>query len=423
MHNILTIAWNLIKRMIGRRRGVIAYILMPGVIVSVIIWMTSGTADHKTNMLYTNLDSGPAGAHIIAELEKTGDYTLIEKEDAGGLRTGVLNEEGGAGLFIPAGYSASLLSGKMPQIHIYELKTSEASITLKMKAGEIGDRLRELASAVNAAGTGAATGTAEDTTGAKAVSSASETASAMSGTSGTVGGPDANSAAAPDSQLTAILQQAEQHLVGSQKTDYNLYPRESLGVVTGFMLMFLMAMVTSSVSFIMDDRRRRTMMRMFSAPVRSYEIAIGNFLGSFTVGVIQVAAVLLVGRYVLNYNFELPMNLYFLILAAFMLVCMGLASTVAGLIRNPNNAGMLNALILTPTCMLGGCFWPISIMPEYMQKAANFVPQKWAIQAADLAATGSGWSELWLPFAVLGLMAAVLLAIGSAILRPSEAAV
>ncbi|AIQ14780.1 ABC transporter permease [Paenibacillus durus] len=389
MHNIITIAWNLIKRMIGRRRGVIAYILMPGVIVSVIIWMTGGTVDHKTNVLYTNLDGGPAGAHIIAELEKTGDYTLIEKKDAGGLRTGVLNEEGGAGLEIPAGYSASLLTGQLPQIHIYELKTSAASIALKMKAEEIGGRLREVASAVGAAGNGASAGTAD----------------------------------AREAQLSTVLQQAEQHLVGSQKTDYNLYPRESLSVVTGFMLMFLMAMVTSSVSFIMDDRKQRTMMRMFSAPVRSYEIALGNFLGSFTVGVLQVAAVLLVGRYVLNYNYELPMYLYFLILVAFMLVCMGLASTVAGFIRNPNNAGMLNALILTPTCMLGGCFWPISIMPEYMQKAANFVPQKWAIQAADLAATGSGWSELWLPFAVLGLMAAILLAIGSAILRPSESAV
>ncbi|WP_025697437.1 ABC transporter permease, partial [Paenibacillus forsythiae] len=385
MHNILTISWNLVKRMIGRRRGVIAYILMPGVVISFIIWMTSGAGDSKTNVLYTNLDSGAAGAHVIAELKKTGDYALVEKVSGDELRTGVLNEEGAAGLEIPAGYTASLLGGQKPQIHIYELKTSAASIALKMKASEIGERLREAASAVGAAGTGASSGTADGANDAKAVGSAI----------GTTAGREA--------QLSAILQQAERHLVGSQKTDFNLYPRESLGVVTGFMLMFLMAMVTSSVSYIMDDRKQRTMMRMFSAPVRSHEIALGNFLGSFTVGVIQVAAVLLVGRYALNYSYELPLYLYFLILAAFMLVCMGLASTVAGLIRNPNNAGMLNALILTPTCMLGGCFWPISIMPDYMQKAANFVPQKWAIQAADLAATGSGWSELWLPFAVLGL--------------------
>jgi ABC-2 type transport system permease protein len=224
-------------------------------------------------------------------------------------------------------------------------------------------------------------------------------------------------------QFAAVLKQAEQHYVGSARTDYDLYPRETLGVVTGLTLLFLMALVNSSVSLITDDRRGRTMMRMFSAPVRSYEIALGNFLGSFLVGIIQIVVVLSLGKWVLRYDYEMPMYLYFLVLAAFMLVSMGIASTIAGLMRNPSNAGMLNALILTPTCMLGGCFWPISIMPDYMQKAANFTPQKWAIQAVDIAATGGGWNELWLPFAILGLMAAVLLVIGSAILRPNEAGI
>lgn len=164
-------------------------------------------------------------------------------------------------------------------------------------------------------------------------------------------------------------------------------------------------------------------MRMFSAPVRSYEIALGNFLGSSMVGLIQIAVVLSLGKWVLRYDYEVPMYLYFLVLAAFMLVSMGIAGTVAGLIRNPNNTGTLNSLILTPTCMLGGCFWPLSIMPDYMQKAANFMPQKWAIQAVDIAAAGGGWDELWLPFAILGLMAVILLAIGSAILRPNEAGI
>lgn len=154
-------------------------------------------------------------------------------------------------------------------------------------------------------------------------------------------------------QLAAVLKQAEQHNVGSTRTDYDLYPRQTLGVITGLTLMFLMALVTSSVSRITDDRRGRTMMRMFSAPVRSYEIALGNFLGSALVGMIQITVVLVLGKWVLRYDYQLPLLLYFLVLAAFMLVSMGIASTVAGLIRNPRNAGMLNSLILTPTCMLG----------------------------------------------------------------------
>ncbi|MNC36262.1 ABC-2 type transporter [compost metagenome] len=288
-----------------------------------------------------------------------------------------------AGLLIPADYTTELLNGTQPQLTVYELKTTEDSVLVKMKAAAIANEMLVTAGTVKgAAGTGD-----------------------------------------PGAQFAAILQQAEQHNVGSIRTDYDLYPRQTLGVVTGMTLMFLMNLVTSTVNLIMDDRRGRTMMRMYSAPVRAHEIALGNFFGSFLVGIIQIAVVLSLGKWVLRYDYELPMYLYFLVLAAFMLVSMGIAGTVAGLIRNPRNAGMLNALILTPTCMLGGCFWPLTIMPEYMQKAANFTPQKWAIQAVDIAATGGGWNELWLPFAVLGLMAVILLAFGSATLRPNKAGI
>ncbi|MNJ65029.1 hypothetical protein D3C77_610210 [compost metagenome] len=70
--------------------------------------------------------------------------------------------------------------------------------------------------------------------------------------------------------------------------------------------------------------------------------------------------------------------------------------------------------------MIGGCFWPLSFMPEYMQKAANFVPQKWAIEAIELLSSGSSLQGVGVPLLILVLMAFVLLIIGSAILRPSE---
>ncbi|OKP90635.1 ABC transporter [Paenibacillus sp. P3E] len=381
MNKIFTIAWNMVKRTIGSRKGFLTYILLPSIVVAAIISVTGGMENHSATVLYTNRDTGAAGQHLLAELENTGDYKLVPRKDEAALKEGVIGQEGGVGIWIPAEYTAQLAHGEQPQLNIYELRTTETSIMFKMKVNTIANEMLQTAQTVHAFSGG--TGDAEAGFG-------------------------------------AILKQAGQHHVGSTRTDYDLYPRETLGVITGMTLMFLMSLVTSTVSLIMDDRRGRTMMRMFSAPVRSYEIALGNFLGSFMVGVIQIAVVLILGKWVLRYDYEVPAYLYFLVLAAFMLVSMGIASTVAGLVRNPRNAGMLNALILTPTCMLGGCFWPLSVMPDYMQKAANFMPQKWAIQAVDIAATGGGWNELWLPFAILGLMAAVLLAIGSAILRPNE---
>nr|WP_209869262.1 ABC transporter permease [Paenibacillus silagei] len=374
----------MIRRSIGTFRGLMVFILLPGIVVAAIISLTGGMAEGPATVLYANSDTGAAGRHLITELEQAGEYKFEPRGDEAALKEATIKQEGTVGVFIPAGYTAALMAGDPLQINIYELRASESSIMMKMKI----------------------------TATAAQIAEAAHTVAAASGGTGDM-----------QAQLAAVLKQSEQHNVGSTRTDYDLYPRQTLGVVTGMTLMFLMALVTSSVSQITDDRRGRTMMRMFSAPVRSYEIALGNFLGSFLVGMIQILVVLVLGKWVLRYDYEMPLFLYFLVLAAFMLVSMGIASTVAGLIRNPRNAGMLNSLILTPTCMLGGCFWPVSIMPEYMQKLANFTPQKWAIQAVDIAATGGGWNELWMPFAILGLMAAVLLAIGSAILRPNEAGI
>ncbi|AIQ20863.1 ABC transporter [Paenibacillus sp. FSL H7-0357] len=385
MNNIFTIGRNMVKRTIGSHKGLLLHILLPSLVVAGIVSVTGGMEDSAAVLLYTNKDTGAAGNHLIVELENSGDYKLVERSDEADLKEGVTSQDGAAGLWIPEGFTSGILQGKAPQLTVYELKTTEDSMLIKMKTDAIAVEMLSTAATVRKA---SATGSMDS-----------------------------------EERFTAILKQAEEHNVGSIRTDYNLYPRQTLGVITGMTLMFLMSLVTSSVSLIMADRRGRTMMRMFSAPVRSYEIALGNFLGSFMVGLIQIAAVLALGKWVLRYDYEVPMYLYFLVLAAFMLVSMGIAGTVAGLIRNPNNTGMLNTLILTPSCMLGGCFWPLSIMPDYMQKAANFMPQKWAIQAVDIAAAGGGWDELWLPFAILGLMAVILLAVGSAILRPNEAGI
>lgn len=382
MNNILTIAWNMVKRTIGSRRGLLMYTLLPSIVIAGIISITGTVTEGAApTLLYTNKDTGAAGKHLLAELERSGDYRLVESSAEQAMKESVIGQKGVAGLMIPVDYTAELLNGAEPQLTVYELKTTEDSVLVKLKVTAIAREMLVVAESV------------------KAVAAAGDSAA----------------------QFAAILQQAERHNIGSIRTDYNLYPRETLGVVTGMTLMFLMNLVTSTVTLIMDDRRGRTMMRIYSAPVRAYEITLGNFCGSFLVGIIQIAVMLSLGKWILRYDYEVPMYLYFLVLAVFMLVSMGIAGTVAGLIRNPRNAGMLNALILTPTCMLGGCFWPLSIMPDYMQKAANFTPQKWAIQAVDIAATGGGWNELWLPFAVLGLMAVILLAFGSTTLRPNQA--
>ncbi|WP_334077471.1 ABC transporter permease [Paenibacillus sanfengchensis] len=374
--NSLTIAWNMIRQTVGTKKGMIMHILLPCIVISLAVALLGQERPLGVQIVYVNQDTGKAGAYLLEELAAKPNYSLKEVGSEDALREEVTENRAEAGFMIPSGFTDLLLAGQKPKLPMYELKMSEGTYTLRLT-------LEELARG----------------------------AAAMAGLV---------SASQPD-VFGAVLDQTRKHAVSPDKTDLQLYPKPGLNVVTGFTLMFLMSLVGSTVGKILEERRRRTMARMYSAPVRAWEITLGHFLGSFTVGISQIALVLIFSGYVLKYDYDVPMLLHFIVLAAFMLVAMGIASAVAGIMRNPQNVGMLNSLIITPTCMLGGCFWPISYMPEFMQKAANFVPQKWAIEAVEKLSAGGGLGTITLPLLILGLMALILLAIGSSILRPAEA--
>lgn len=371
--NSLTIAWNMIRQIAGTKKGALLHILLPCVVITLAVALMGQQESSKARILYVNEDGGTASTHLLDELRAKPDYMLKEIETEEAMKKEITGSKGEAGFVIPAGFTDGIFSGNPKVVRMYELKMSEASITLRLTLQQLS---QGMASTAGLAGDKAVFGT--------------------------------------------MLEQTRKHAVSSVKHDMQIYPKPGLNIVTGFTLMFLMGLVNSSVSKILEDRRRRTMARVFSAPVRAWEITLGNFLGSFAVGITQILLVLLFSGYVLRYDYDVPLLQHFIVLGAFMLVAMGLASAVAGLIRNPQNAGMLNSLIITPTCMLGGCFWPVSFMPEFMQKAANFVPQKWTIEAVEKLSAGGGMGSVTLPLAILGLMALILLAIGSSILRPAE---
>lgn len=380
--NSFTIAWNMIKRIVGTKKGMFMHILLPCIIISLVIALLGRDEYSRANILYVNEDGGIASQYLLEELAGKSDYNLKVLENEKQLREAVIEDQGAAGVIFPAGYTEGVMSGHVPKLQIYELKVSEASYTLRLVLDNLTQGL---------VSSGALIRNVSD---------------------------DKADHSTIFAQMVSRI--GEHHISGTVR-DLELYAKPGLSSVTGFTLMFLMGLIGSSATQIMDDRRRRTMTRMFCAPVRAWEIALGNFLGSFAVGITQIAILLILSRYIVGYDYGVPIILHFIILSAFMLVAMGISTAIAALIRNSQQLGMINSLIITPTCMLGGCFWPVSFMPDFMQKMANFVPQKWAIEAVELLSVGEGLSGIAIPLSILGLMALVLLTFGSAVLRPNEA--
>ncbi|MBB6021594.1 ABC-2 type transport system permease protein [Paenibacillus sp. JGP012] len=385
--NSLHIAWLMIRRTLGRKRGFIAFLLLPCLVVTGAVALFGSEQASRAVVPYVNLDEGTAGSWLIQELARNKEYSFRAVNSEAAVRSDIVSQKGSTGIVIPAHYTQSLLEGKQTDIELIEMRVSESSYTLRATVEGLTEGLTQSASAVRAFSLKSSSNVEAVDTGKK---------------------------------FEELLHELSKHTISGEELHLRLYPKPGLNNVTGFTVMFMMGLLTSAVSVIMEDRKQRTMARMYTAPVRSYEIALGNFLGSFAIGVIQIVLVLGISRWVLHYDAGIPFGIHFLILGAFMLVSMGLASTVSGLIRETKNASMLNSLIIVPTCMIGGCFWPLSIMPEYMQKLANFVPQKWTIQAVETISAGGTLADITLPLLILCAMAVILLAVGSAILRPDQ---
>ncbi|MGQ8873643.1 ABC transporter permease [Paenibacillus sp. TSA_86.1] len=385
--NSLHIAWLMIRRTLGRKRGFIAFLLLPCLVVTGAVALFGSDQASRAVVTYVNMDQGIAGSWMMKELARSKEYSFKPVKNEAEVKSDVVRQKGSMGIVIPANYTQFLLQGEQTEVKWIELRVSESSTILRAAAQGVLNGLEQSASAV------------------RAFSSASSSNVDVTN---------------QEERFAQLLQEIGRHHVSGEALNLQLYPKPGLNNVTGFTIMFMMGLLTSAVAVIMEDRKQRTMARMYTAPVRSYEIVLGNFLGSLAIGVIQVTLVLGLSRWVLHYDAGIPFGVHFLILSAFMLVSMGLASTVSGLIRETKNASMLNSLIIVPTCMIGGCFWPLSIMPEYMQKLANFVPQKWTIQAVETISAGGTLADITLPLLILFAMAVILLAVGSVILRPDQ---
>jgi ABC-2 type transport system permease protein len=375
------IAMNLVKRTMGSRRGLIMNVLLPAIILAVITGLFSGLQGRNPAIIIVNLDEGVLGQEMIAALQKEKLYEISEEtaitEER--LKQAVLDREADAAIYIPADYSRKMAMGEIAQPVLYRMDEQLWNAAL------------------------AATLSAE----ASRLAATSELARAA------MGEPD-------EALLQSLLEAQAIPAVTALHSSMKLGTIISEPLMPGLMLMFLMLLMNQTIGFIMEDRELRTMARMYTAPLRSIDIALGNFMGSVLIGTLQMVIVLGLAYYAFGFSPGISFGGMLLVLECFLLAALGLVSTVAGMVRNRSQLSQLNLLITMPTCMISGCFFPISFMPDIIQKLANFTPQKWVLQALDLLAGGKSLAGIGIQLAILLLFAVLLLAFGAAVLRPSR---
>ena len=176
----------------------------------------------------------------------------------------------------------------------------------------------------------------------------------------------------------------------------------------GFAVMFVMMGVFFAGAAMVQERHHKTLARLLTTPTEKFSIISGKMLGFFLIGFIQFMILILFGQLVLKVNWgNLPLGVLLLVVS-YVLSVTGLGTLLSVFVRTSAQAGAFAVLISIVTSMFGGAWWPIEIVPKFMQNIARFTPQYWAINGFNKIITrGFGMMEILPNFYVLLAIALV----------------
>jgi ABC-2 type transport system permease protein len=180
----------------------------------------------------------------------------------------------------------------------------------------------------------------------------------------------------------------------------------------GFAIMFVMIMMLSMTGILLEAKQTGIWSRLFTTPVTRFQVLLGYFLSFFIVGWIQFFLLIILSSTLFNVNWGSSVAL--LLLVTVLLLCIvGLGMAIAGFVKTVEQQNAIGTLVIISTCMLGGVYWPINMVPDVMQKIANFVPQTWAMEGFTTLISESGTiGDIVMPLIVLLGFAVVFLSIG-----------
>lgn len=208
--------------------------------------------------------------------------------------------------------------------------------------------------------------------------------------------------------IDQLVRFEEEQLTGAQVK--NQMATRSVG---GWAMMFLMFSVSASAASLFDEKKSGLFLRLLSGPVSRADVLWSKFIFCIGLGLVQLVTLFFAGR--LMFGIDVLGNFASLLVACLSaaVACTSFGMLIASVARTPAAAnGLATFLILTMSAM-GGAWFPLSLMPEFMQTLGKFTLVYWAMEGFTAALWAGASLREMLPWC------GVQLAIAGAILSVS----
>jgi drug efflux transport system permease protein len=204
---------------------------------------------------------------------------------------------------------------------------------------------------------------------------------------------------------------------GSTPLDARVRPRYNPGlrspnyIVPGLVGVILtMTMVIITAMAIVRERERGTLEQLIVTPITKTELMLGKIAPYVGVGLLQMTAVLILGRYVFDVPITGNIVLLYAVSLIFIVASLAFGLFISTLVRTQQQAIQASFGFMLPNILLSGFMFPRQAMPEIAQWLGLFVPLTYFLKVVrGILLKGVGLEALWEEVLILVAFAVVLI--------------
>ncbi|MBO0958735.1 ABC transporter permease [Neobacillus sp. MM2021_6] len=361
MKDILWLIQNTLQGTFRKKKNIIMYLFMPliGIFISLLVY--GGDQKMLLHVGVVNQDKSEITTDTIQFLAGLENVKMTEMK-AGNVQEEIVSGKLDSVITFEKGYSDSVLAGSPDHIQITSIKGAQVTGFVKSYLYQYIENISTISRAAD-------------------------------------GNQQTFRQMVQDYQQSAF--KLETHSLADTSKNKNMTNQ-----TIGFLIMIMLMSATNLSEIILLEKEKRTYFRLLSTPINARKFLLANVLVNMIVMCIQVVITLTVMKIVFHIGLNMAYWEAAVVMFLFSLIAVGLSLVMISLSNSRSAASALQNLIITPTVMLSGCFWPVEVMPTSLQKIANFLPQRWTLDTLTKLQEGHSFSELSLHLLILIAFAA-----------------
>ena len=173
---------------------------------------------------------------------------------------------------------------------------------------------------------------------------------------------------------------------------------------------FLLTTLLTLLSFV-GERTSGTLERLRASPMKESEIVAGYAMAFGIIGMFQASLLLIIATLVFKIIIVGNPFLAYVIVALLAVVSMSLGILLSSAAKSEAQAAQFFPMIVIPTFLLSGIFWPVEAIPSILRPLSYLIPPTYGVEAIrSVMLRGWGLENIWLEIVALLAFALVFLA-------------